>query len=129
MSTTIDAPAAERSDRASSLTTVPIECRERISKEEVLREYLGGAGKPLIVTDAMDHWPARTKWRFGFFRDHYGDDIVVASDCIKRPTVKRRLRLRSFLQYVASPTTHPLAELNPQTPFYVYGYKPFRDHP
>jgi len=30
--------------------------------------------RPLILTDAFDHWPARRKWSFDFFSDHCGSE-------------------------------------------------------
>jgi cupin-like protein len=35
------------------------------------REYLAPL-KPVVITGAIDHWPARRKWTFDFFREHYG---------------------------------------------------------
>jgi len=37
-----------------------------------LREYVDPL-KPVIITGALEHWPARRKWTFDFFKNHYGD--------------------------------------------------------
>jgi hypothetical protein len=29
--------------------------------------------KPVVITGALERWPAPNKWTFDFFRDHYGD--------------------------------------------------------
>ena len=40
--------------------------------ERYVREYINPL-KPVIITGALDHWPARDKWTFEFFKDHHGD--------------------------------------------------------
>jgi hypothetical protein len=40
--------------------------------ERYVREYIEPL-KPVIITGALEHWPARSKWTFDFFRDHYGN--------------------------------------------------------
>jgi hypothetical protein len=37
-----------------------------------LREYITPL-KPVIITGALEHWPARGKWTLDFFRQQYGD--------------------------------------------------------
>jgi hypothetical protein len=36
--------------------------------------------KPVIVTDAFEHWPARTRWTLSFFRERYGSRRVTVDD-------------------------------------------------
>jgi len=40
--------------------------------ERYVREYIDPL-KPVVITGALDHWSARTKWTFDFFQDHYGN--------------------------------------------------------
>ena len=40
--------------------------------QRYVREYVDPL-KPVIITGALEHWPARSKWTFDFFKDHYGD--------------------------------------------------------
>jgi histone arginine demethylase JMJD6 len=44
----------------------------RLGSERYVREYVDPL-KPVVITGALEHWPARSKWTFDFFRDHYGD--------------------------------------------------------
>ncbi len=40
--------------------------------ERYVREYVDPL-KPVVITGALEHWPARSKWTFDFFKDNYGD--------------------------------------------------------
>jgi histone arginine demethylase JMJD6 len=44
----------------------------QLGRERYVREYVDPL-KPTIIRGALDHWAARDKWTFDFFRDHYGD--------------------------------------------------------
>ncbi|KAK7471744.1 hypothetical protein BaRGS_00035626 [Batillaria attramentaria] len=51
---------------------------ERISlpsRHKFFNEYLARS-RPVIITDAMDNWPAMSKWTTEFLRDRYGDKNV-----------------------------------------------------
>ncbi|KAK7478614.1 hypothetical protein BaRGS_00030146 [Batillaria attramentaria] len=51
---------------------------ERISlpsRHKFFNEYLARS-RPVIITDAMDNWPAMSKWTTEFLRDRYGDRYV-----------------------------------------------------
>jgi histone arginine demethylase JMJD6 len=39
--------------------------------ERYVQEYVKPL-KPVIITGALEHWPARSKWTFDFFKDHHG---------------------------------------------------------
>jgi len=48
---------------------------ERIAKidtQTFIAQYIS-AGRPVIVTDAMDEWPAMTKWTPTYFRERFGN--------------------------------------------------------
>ncbi|KAK7485424.1 hypothetical protein BaRGS_00023372 [Batillaria attramentaria] len=52
---------------------------ERISlpsRHKFFNEYLARS-RPVIITDAMDNWPAMSKWTTEFLRDRYGDKRVA----------------------------------------------------
>lgn len=51
--------------------TSSIDRRTNLSYLEYVEEYVR-PNKPVIVTDAMDHWGAVRKWTPSYFRDHYG---------------------------------------------------------
>ena len=43
----------------------------QLGRQRYVREYVDPL-KPVIITGALEHWPARSKWTFDFFQDHYG---------------------------------------------------------
>ena len=49
-----------------------------MSQADLTRDHLQGRGMPVIITDATEHWPARSKWTFEFFRAAYGSDWTTA---------------------------------------------------
>ncbi|MFT4115713.1 cupin-like domain-containing protein [Bradyrhizobium sp.] len=44
----------------------------QIGCERYVRDYINPL-KPVIITGALDQWPARDKWTFEFFKEQYGD--------------------------------------------------------
>ncbi len=49
--------------------------RRNLSKEEFQEEYFK-PGKPVVIEDLTQDWPAREKWNFEYFREKAGDVIV-----------------------------------------------------
>src|ERR1700722_10047792 len=43
-----------------------------LGAERYRREYMDPL-KPVVISGAFEHWPARQKWTLDFFRRHYGD--------------------------------------------------------
>jgi histone arginine demethylase JMJD6 len=43
----------------------------QLGRQRYVREYVYPL-KPVIITGALEHLPARSKWTFDFFQDHYG---------------------------------------------------------
>src|SRR5262249_36752657 len=52
-----------------------IEKIETPSKEEFFRKYWL-ANRPVVLKNFATDWPASKKWSVGFFRDHFGDEVV-----------------------------------------------------
>src|SRR4051794_31407779 len=50
---------------------VPIDRRRGLSHRDFVREYLRPQ-QPVILTDAIDHWPALGRWTPEFFRSAFG---------------------------------------------------------
>ena len=48
-----------------------VDRRSGLTQREFVAEYLNPL-KPVIVTDAIDRWPARQRWTPAFFREVYG---------------------------------------------------------
>src|SRR4029078_12575146 len=44
----------------------------QLGRRRYVREYVDPL-KPVVITGALEHWPARRKWTFDFFGDRYGD--------------------------------------------------------
>lgn len=63
----------------SRVKRLPIERRSGLSAEAFARDFLAGEGKPVILTDAIEGWPARQKWTFDYFKAQYGSDLVHAT--------------------------------------------------
>jgi hypothetical protein len=53
-----------------------IDRRAGISTAEFNREYRS-PGKPVVITDAVEDWKARTAWTFDFFKSRYGECQVL----------------------------------------------------
>lgn len=58
--------------------SIAIERKRGLSAELFARDHVANGGMPVILTDAMDAWPARTKWTLDFFRTSYGSDLSAA---------------------------------------------------
>ena len=52
-----------------------IDRRGRIGREEFFERYCGPR-RPVILTDAIAHWPAAAHWTPAFFRERVGDTLV-----------------------------------------------------
>jgi len=53
-----------------------VERRSNLAHGEFVSRYLAPL-EPVIVTDAIDHWPARARWSIEFFRERYGTRTVT----------------------------------------------------
>ena len=124
------------------MTPVPIPRVARISREEFAGRYQAGAGLPVIVTDALDDWPARTKWTFDYFNAAFGRDIVMAPLGLGGDAAKI-MKLSSYLDGLGRPAEslpgfwvdtrdgRPLdgAPADVGAPLYLLGWGAFRRHP
>lgn len=121
---------------------IAIERRQGLSPDRFYEEYLNGAGRPVIVTDAVDSWPARSKWSFEFFKSRYGGDTVTPAPELSSRSCKV-MKLADYIDYIAAP-----GEISPgfwidkaqgtplkqpretvELPLYLYGWDPFSRHP
>lgn len=125
-----------------SVKTLPIERANALTPDIFYERYLTGAGKPVIVTDALDHWGARSKWTFDLFKSRYGSEMIIAPAGL-HSKAEKAMRLRDYIDYLDAPsgrapgfwidpvTKRPLAEpSDPITaPMYLVGWNAFRLHP
>ena len=127
------------------LKRIQIERKSKVLPADIAREYLRGVGKPVIITDATENWPARSKWTFEFFKTAYGSDLATA--WLGRGSgIGKLTTLSAYIDFLDT----PLAELPgvwtgkdigkdgrpPQaapgrgaSPFYLLGWYAFRQHP
>ena len=112
---------------------------------DIASEHLSGVGKPVIITDATEHWPARSKWTFEFFKTAYGSDVATAwlgrgSGTGKLTTVS------SYIDFLDGPLTElpgiwvgsdigedgnppPITPGRATSPFYLFGWYALKQHP
>ena len=112
-----------------------------MSQSDLTRDHFQGRGMPVIITDATEHWPARSKWTFAFFRAAYGSDwatapLGLASD------VARLTNLAAYIDFLDTPTAEltgfwvdkagrplPVAPEPGASPPYLYNWRAFHRHP
>ena len=97
------------------LRATTIKRKSGLESAAFAREHLAGEGLPVVVVDAMQDWPARSRWSFDFFRQHYGDDDIVANlpmflepDLGLEP-VQARMRLADYIDYIEDTRRAPTA--------------------
>jgi hypothetical protein len=66
----------------------PVDVREQLSPEEFIHEYIH-KNRPLIVTDALQSWPALTRWTPRYLCSALGDREVALTDDGGLDTVER----------------------------------------
>ena len=62
---------------------VLIDRRENLDPNETMSRYLlarGGEGCPVVVMDAQRDWKAPKLWSLDYFKRHWPDDEIIASD-------------------------------------------------
>jgi Cupin-like domain len=123
------------------LRRVLIERKSNVSQTDLKRDHLQSGGMPVIITDATELWPARSKWTFEFFRTAYGSDWATAplgwgSD------VARLTKLAAYIDFLDTPNAElpgfwvakngqPL-KVAPEpgaAPPYLMGWHAFQKHP
>lgn len=63
-----------------------MEKRSALSLEGFLREYFV-SGSPVIITDCMAHWPARTRWNDLDYLRRVAGDRTVPVEVINLPVI------------------------------------------
>jgi hypothetical protein len=121
---------------------IPIERAHGLTPEILYECYLTGSGRPVIVTDELNTWPARSKWNFEFFKSRYGSDSVVAAVWPGNKYVKM-IKLEDYISYVQAPNNRVKGLwIDPETkfprpepteplpgPLYLYAWRGFIQHP
>jgi hypothetical protein len=88
---------------------LPIERTCSLDPEIFEQRYLAGIGKPIIITDALNSWPALSKWSFEFFKTRYGSDHIAPRTWAGPDGMKfqKLMTLADFIDYVDAPGVPP----------------------
>src|SRR6266849_183588 len=91
------------------LRHLPIERTCSLDPEIFEQRYLTGIGKPIIVTDALNSWPALSKWSFEFFKTRYGSDHIAPRTWAGPDGMKfqKLMTLAEFIDYMDAPGMPP----------------------
>jgi hypothetical protein len=84
------------------MKAIQIERRRNLTSGEFTRDHLQDVGKPVIVTDAIDGWPARSKWTFDYLKTTYGSDFATVTPSFTSDVVKLT-KLGSYIDYLDTP--------------------------
>jgi ribosomal protein L16 Arg81 hydroxylase len=88
------------------LTAIPqyqeIDRCSRLTLREFKHEYLYKS-RPVVITDAMEHWKARSTWTLDFFKTRYGDVRITVfkfeSDQYQ-PNKPQTFRMSEFIEAI-----------------------------
>jgi hypothetical protein len=121
--------------------SIPIERKNKMSLEEISREHLQGVGKPVIITDAIESWPALTRWTFDFWKTNYGSEFVQAW-YFGIDDVAKLTKLSNYIDFLQRPLPDlsgfwvdkggnplPVAPELPTSPPYLSSWHAFQNHP
>jgi hypothetical protein len=59
------------------LRSFPVERAHGLTPETFDKHFLSGVGKPVVVTDVVNLWPALSRWNFDLLKTRYGSDHVA----------------------------------------------------
>lgn len=112
---------------------IMIERRAKLDPNETMARHLAGEGRPVVVTDAQDSWKAKKLWSLDYFKKHYANESLIASDRAplrsednpKMTTL--RTTLGEFIDYMQQPN-HAIAAQERDCPFYGNSWSPFMEH-
>lgn len=87
----------------TAMKPIQVQRKSRIDPAEFARDHLQDAGLPVIITDAIDHWPARTKWTFEHLKKSYGSDKVIVSLGGLNSEYSKLTGLAAFMDHLDTP--------------------------
>lgn len=89
---------------------VAVERKNCLEPTAFSRHHLRNGGIPVVVTDGMDNWPARSKWTFEHFKAVYGQDLGAAP-CSMSGGAKRITKLSAYIDFLDASKDTPLGAL------------------
>ena len=108
----------------NELTCLPVDRRSGLSVREFNRDYRR-AGRPVVITDAMNAWRARSTWTFDHFRSRYGSSMVEVYRYAGGEYQPGRVKSMALRDYIDGLLTHDWQSY----PYYVRDdWKLFRQH-
>jgi len=120
--------------------TLPIERAQGLSPETFQERYLVGAGRPVVITDAINSWGALVRWSFDLFKARYGSDHV-GPRIFSGPKCLKPMTLSDYFDYLDVPevipaglwldalTWHPRQAPAPPIPPLYLAWNVFGKHP
>lgn len=102
-----------------------VERRAGLSVGEFRRRY-AGPQIPVVLGDAMEAWPARTRWTLEHFKERYGADEVLATN---RHYRGRRMPLADYLDYIETVPWQLMGGLPPEQILYLRDWVFDERHP
>jgi hypothetical protein len=83
----------------------PIDRTSGLTPETFHQHFLTGLGKPVILTDAVNSWPALSRWSFELFKTRYGSDSVAPRTWLGPGGKKfsKLMRLSDYVEYLDAP--------------------------
>ena len=112
----------------------PIDRASGVRMADVTERYLVGS-RPLVVTDALSDWKARSTWSPDYFSSTFGDTAVICNDraparikdrAAGRPQKSVKMPLKRYVSYMKA-FKHENDEGDP--PLYLNGWHAFKTHP
>lgn len=92
-----------------------VDRRSKLSLREFQREYLHPQ-RPVVITDAIEHWEARSLWTFAYFKERLGAATVTAYQYgEERQYVPEAVVEMALRDYIDSVTTKDWGEF----PYYL----------
>lgn len=81
----------------SATTERSVDVRRDLDPDEFIHRYVLG-NRPVVVTDAIDRWPARTRWNLDYMRSVFGEEPVEVTD--DGPHTVARMRFADLVTHI-----------------------------
>lgn len=112
----------------------PVDKCAGLSEADMTQRFV--ASRPVVITDAQEGWPARSKWTFQWLAEHYGDEEMPISDlapffrhCDRGKIQTVKVSMREYMRYVlGEPNGVRALQRTDDRVFYGNGWCPFMQH-
>ena len=85
------------------MNVVGIEQRSCADATDLIGFFAPETQRPVILTDAFEHWPARRKWSWEFFRTACGDDMGMLRISFAKGDPKLLTKVGTFIECLDQP--------------------------